>query len=458
MGHGISRFGRKIVGDVTGAPKFLNERADRANVGAGFSYDGTAGQEPGEHELKELERGRSETPESATAAAEPRFSTTTTQILERRAAHFDDDEMKPVANGTTTERIDHVESPGAKRTSVVSDFHRPLISQDSMRTAVDQHADAARPEPSHKDKPVGKVDWTSGFLEPAPKRGWKIWKDSHGIMMPSPEPKRKEDAELKIAGPAVDTSELARSGELEKAKSKNLKEKILGIFSSNKGTATDGSSIKEEYLQAYNEEFADDAGGEAEPTWKKYLEKGDRDTMRLPLFGLSWMPFMPSWTFIGEKADTIYYCRKKLARLNLEIEQDQADPTKFPLMNSAFIQFNHQVAAHMACQSVNHHVPNHMAPRLVEIAPGDVIWDNMSIRWWERFLRIGVVFALVSGLIIAWAVPVSFTSAVSNLTTLKDTWSAFHWIGKLPTWLINAIQGVLPWLCVSAAFGSQICS
>jgi hypothetical protein len=50
------------------------------------------------------------------------------------------------------------------------------------------------------------------------------------------------------------------------------------------------------------------------------------------------------------------------------------------LRNSAFIQFNSQAAAHMACQRESHHTPSRIAPRLVEIAPGYVIWDNMSMK------------------------------------------------------------------------------
>jgi hypothetical protein len=259
--------------------------------------------------------------------------------------------------------------------------------------------------------------------------------------MPSPEPKEKEDAELGAA------NDLGGASAVDKdASQKSPLQKITSIFKKHE----DDSSIKETYPSAYNEEYLDDAGGEAEPEWKKYLKEGDRDTLRLPLFGLSWMPYMPSWTFLGKKVDTIYYCRKELARLNLEIEQDQKEPEKFPLMNSAFIQFNHQVAAHMACQSLSHHVPNHMAPRLVEIAPGDVIWDNLSIKWWERFLRIGIVIVVVCGLVIAWAVPVSAATSISNLSTLETKWpGVFGWIADIPSWLRNAIQGILPWLFVT---------
>lgn len=195
----------------------------------------------------------------------------------------------------------------------------------------------------------------------------------------------------------------------------------------------------QEYPLAYNEDFEGEDFGE--PTWKKYVKAKDRDTMRLPIFGWGWMPSI--W-LMGKKVDTIDYCRKEVARLNLEIEIDQQNPEKFPLMNSAFIQFNHQVAAHMACQAVSHHVPKQMAPRIVEISPDDVIWDNMSIKWWERYLRTFGILALVCGMVIGWAFPVAFTGLLSQLTYLESTFPWLSWLSTLPSWFISAIQGVLP--------------
>ncbi|KAH2121159.1 hypothetical protein KXW75_002615 [Aspergillus fumigatus] len=195
----------------------------------------------------------------------------------------------------------------------------------------------------------------------------------------------------------------------------------------------------EEYPVAYNEDF--DSEDYGEPLWKKYIREKDRDTMRLPTFGLSWMPSL--W-LIGKKVDTIDYCRKEVARLNLEIEIDQQHPERFPLMNSAFIQFNHQVAAHMACQAVSHHLPKQMAPRIVEISPDDVIWDNMSIKWWERYLRTFGILAIVCAMVVGWAFPVAFTGLLSQLSYLENAFTWLSWISKLPDWLISAIQGILP--------------
>jgi calcium permeable stress-gated cation channel len=194
----------------------------------------------------------------------------------------------------------------------------------------------------------------------------------------------------------------------------------------------------EKYPLAYNEDIDPDCG---EPLWKRYIKEKDRDTMRLPVFGLSWMPSLP---LIGTKVDTIDYCRKEVARLNLEVEIDQQHPERFPLMNSAFIQFNHQVAAHMACQAVSHHVPKQMAPRSVEISPDDVIWDNMSIKWWERYLRAFGILVIVAGMVIGWAFPVAFTGLLSQLSYLEGRFTWLSWLSRLPEWVLSTMQGVLP--------------
>lgn len=196
---------------------------------------------------------------------------------------------------------------------------------------------------------------------------------------------------------------------------------------------------KTEYPKAFNEEYDNDSPGE--PAWKRYLSEKDRETMRLPIFGWTWMPSLP---LLGKKVDTIYYCRKEVARLNVEIEQDQQEQEKYPLMSSAFIQFNHQVAAHMACQSLSHHVPQHMCPRHIEVNPDDVIWDNMKISWWQRYMRIFGVTVAVGGLIIGWAFPVAVVGLVSQIDYLTQVVHWLSWINDLPNAVVGLIQGILP--------------
>jgi hypothetical protein len=202
--------------------------------------------------------------------------------------------------------------------------------------------------------------------------------------------------------------------------------------------ANNAEPINYDFGGIHDENFVED---DENALWRKYIKPKDRETMRIPLFNKSWWPSLP---LIGKKVDTIYYCRKEVARLNHEIALDQANPERFPLMNSAFIQFNHQVAAHMACQSLSHHIPRQMSPRTVEVNPNDVLWDNLTMSWWMRYVRMGTVVATIVGLIIFWGIPVAFTGSLSQIKTLTDDFTWLEWLNKLPTWLISFIQGVLP--------------
>ncbi|KAI2624231.1 DUF221-domain-containing protein [Hypoxylon sp. NC1633] len=198
-----------------------------------------------------------------------------------------------------------------------------------------------------------------------------------------------------------------------------------------------------EYEKAFDEKWKEDEDAGAE--WEKWVKKSNRPTHRLAIFEWtpSWLPGLP---LLNKKVDTIYWCRQELAQLNLEIEMDQKNPERYPLMKSAFIQFNHQVAAHMACQSVTHHIPRHMAPRTVEISPDDVLWENMAVSWWSEWLRTAAAIGIVVGMIILWAFPVAFTSSISQVSTLTDN---FPWLGfinqnKSIHDVVTAVAGVLP--------------
>ncbi|GAO18314.1 hypothetical protein UVI_02032970 [Ustilaginoidea virens] len=203
-----------------------------------------------------------------------------------------------------------------------------------------------------------------------------------------------------------------------------------------------GSKEEEfKYDEAYESEYKIDMDTDA--VWTRYIKKGRRPTHRLPLFGVDWLFGVP---LISKKVDTIYWCRQELARLNLEIEVDQKHPERFPLMNSAFIQFNHQIAAHMACQSIIHHLPKHMAPRMNEISPRDVQWGNMAIGWWQEWVRTFVVVAIVMAMCILWSVPVGWTAALGQADSLLRTGDWFKSIEKSKALanIVKAISGVLP--------------
>ncbi|KAF2218847.1 hypothetical protein BDZ85DRAFT_207210 [Elsinoe ampelina] len=269
----------------------------------------------------------------------------------------------------------------------------------------------------------------------------KAYKNRSALPFPSPNPQAIEAPEY----PLEDLGAGQQNGHKHEdrvAKSKWAEAWSRTQFWKKKSTEEEPAV---EYPKAFVDEYAEDQDGE--PEWKKYIEAKDRQTMRLPV-----VPWMFSLPLIGEKVDRIYHLRKELARLNAEIEADQSDEgiERTPLMNSAFIQFNHQIAAHMACQSVSHHIPQHMAPRLIEISPNDVIWSNMSIKWWERYIRTGLVVAACTGLIILFAIPVGFTGLLSQVNALAATYPWLAWLADLPTVVISIIQGILPPVLLAA--------
>lgn len=185
---------------------------------------------------------------------------------------------------------------------------------------------------------------------------------------------------------------------------------------------------------------------------EELVPRGERPSHRLPLF--TWLPSLP---FIGKKVDTIEWAREQVHELNTELEQRRdilahdiarttaaeaqvtnrvhrigtrklnvaipAIPVTLPLIkgrpaldfsdqtyppaNGAFILFNKQIAAHMAAQTLTHHEPYRMSASLkyVEVAPEDVIWDNLVMNPYERRVRSALSWLASIGLIILWAIP-----------------------------------------------------
>ena len=180
---------------------------------------------------------------------------------------------------------------------------------------------------------------------------------------------------------------------------------------------------------------------ESTPLWKQYLRDEDRAYMRLPIFDLTWMPALP---FFGQRVDVIEHCRQQLARLNTEIENDQLNFNKYPLLDSAFIQFYSQKAAHLACQTTAHYSPHQFISQGVDLSPEDVIWENLSITWWSKHVRNCLAIISLVTIAVGWSVPIAFTGLLSQITYLVALLPWLHMLERLPHWLLGFIQGVLP--------------
>ncbi|KAL1732165.1 hypothetical protein EV714DRAFT_282790 [Schizophyllum commune] len=170
-----------------------------------------------------------------------------------------------------------------------------------------------------------------------------------------------------------------------------------------------------------------------------------RPTHRLGFLGL--------W---GEKVDTIDYCRKEIARLEVgEVGKHvgkqalglvglASKDDSYPPLNSAFVTFQKQIGAHMAAQVLLHHEPYRMSKTYIEMAPDDVIWSNLGMNPYEARVRIAISWAATGALIVFWAFPVAFVGSVSNIYTLCGTVKWLTWICDLPTVVTSIISGILP--------------
>lgn len=317
---------------------------------------------------------------------------------------------QPQLDGADEQSISSPTSADYAQRGASSDTYSPLAAPDQYQlNAEHTTTETNTPDEKHKHKHPEEAEEKQGALNKIsrlnPFRSLRRMSDDFA----SPRPFRKPGEELP----------------------EDLKEPV---------------KVKYDYRGVYNEGALED---DENALWRSYITPKDRETMRLPLFSWDWWPSIP---LVGKKVDTIYHCRKELAKLNAEIDEDQAHPERYPLMNSAFIQFNHQVAAHMACQSLSHHVPRQMDPRTVEVNPNHILWDNLTMKWWERYLRLFGVIVVIVGLIIFWGIPVSFTGALSQISTLTDELPFLSFLNDMPPWAISFVQGVLPPLFLAILF------
>ncbi|CAK3979552.1 hypothetical protein DOTSEDRAFT_69155 [Lecanosticta acicola] len=414
FGKGIGKFGKGVVGGVDSGihrtGENFNKATERANAGGlgGFVMDDSL----------------------------------------YRTRNGSDDPHKPAHGTRASPRMAY----GAHVDTMPRATRHPLAV--SPTTSEEVHSDeSVGASGTHTTRPSGdsKPKMSMQIEEPAAHQGKKKFehrilglfrRDDNSIALPSPQPHIQEEDEFPLRLPNEKSTATPTTEEV--SKSKWAEKLAFWKKKKKKEKEEEEEEEKEEYPVAINKEWDEDP--DAEPYWRRFIEPKDRETMRLPLFSPTWFPAIP---FVGKKVDKIYHLRRELARLNVEVETDQDDVEKFPLMNSAFIQFNHQVAAHMCCQSLSHHIPQQMSPRLVEISPHDVIWDNMAIKWWERYVRFGIVVVVCAALIIFYAIPVAFTSLLNNISNLAKIVSWLAWLNDAPGWVKSIIQGVLPPLLLS---------
>lgn len=155
------------------------------------------------------------------------------------------------------------------------------------------------------------------------------------------------------------------------------------------------------------------------------------------------IPILSSLCF-GQKVDKITHYMEKISQLNNEIERAKAALDNYIPLNSAFIQFNKQIAAHMAVQSLVASIPLAMKPCYINVKATNIVWSNLKLTYYQKKLRKIVMLSVTAILIIFWAIPVAFVGILSNLTYLTNKLTFLQFIYTLPSYLLGLITGLLP--------------
>lgn len=148
-----------------------------------------------------------------------------------------------------------------------------------------------------------------------------------------------------------------------------------------------------------------------------------------------------------KKVSKIAWLRAEVGRLSVQIADllpKLDDEEHFKKQNSAFIQFDRQMSAHMACSLASHTLPGRMEPRFLEVAPHEIVWPNMGLTSLGRLIRTCIALVLFVAMLFLWGIPTTFLGFLSQLESLRSTTSWLYWLRPWPTWLISLISGKLP--------------
>ncbi|KAG0206383.1 hypothetical protein BGX28_002146 [Mortierella sp. GBA30] len=146
---------------------------------------------------------------------------------------------------------------------------------------------------------------------------------------------------------------------------------------------------------------------------------------------------------VGEKVDLIDYYTDKLCELNHQIGEAQRTGS-LESLNSAFIQFHSQFAAHSAVQTVVHPTPFSMRPVFAEISPLDVIWENMNLNTPTRKGRHMVILVATTALILLCTIPTVIISSIATIADITIMFPFLSFLNNLPQWILGILQGILP--------------
>ena len=161
----------------------------------------------------------------------------------------------------------------------------------------------------------------------------------------------------------------------------------------------------------------------------------------------TWKPasFFKFWVTGKRKtASKIAWLRAEIAHLTVQIDgllPKLDNEELFKKQNSAFVQFDRQMAAHMACSLVSHNLAGRMSPRFVEVSPHEIIWPNMGVTSFGRLIRTIIAMILFTAMLFLWGIPTTILGSLSQLGNLSYSVAWLHWLQHWPGWIIGLISG-----------------
>lgn len=153
----------------------------------------------------------------------------------------------------------------------------------------------------------------------------------------------------------------------------------------------------------------------------------------------------------GRRIDTIKWTRNQLKQMAPKISKLRR---KFKIRQeipipAVFIEFDSQVSAQSAYQTLAHHRANHMVPEIVGVTPQEIVWDSLCMRWWERIVRRFAIQAFIAVLVVFWSIPCVLVGIISQVKFLTEMVPFLSWIEKLPAVILGLISGLLPAVALS---------
>lgn len=135
--------------------------------------------------------------------------------------------------------------------------------------------------------------------------------------------------------------------------------------------------------------------------------EGTKPTSRTGFLGL-----------VGPKVDTIDFCNEKIKELVPKLENEQKMTGQEKQQASALIFFTSKMAAVSASQTVHSQVIDRWTV-MEAPEPRQLIWKNLSIKFWERKIRERIVYFIVFLAVVFYMIPIGFISAFTTLKNLR---------------------------------------